>query len=718
MTPKNKINTRKAILLRAYVVFALVGSFSMFIVYSIITLQNGFDEEFSIEQQKKNTRIKQVYGIRGNIYAGDGSLLATSIPTYDLIWDANADGLTSKAFTSKIDSLSNQFSKEFPKRTTVTGTSQFGGSASEWKYKLTSLRKKKIRYYILQKDLSFDVVKRLKLFPLFWMGKFKSGFWFEEKGKRMYFMGDLAKRAIGYTKNGVSVGLEGAFDSLLRGKNGQIMEQRMPGRIWRPIQVGNHQKAENGYDIVTTLDVGFQDITQYALNKALVENEADHGCAMVMEVKTGAIKAIANLKRGTDGIYYESQNYAVSEFSEPGSTFKIISAMSLLEDQYAKPTDSINLKNGRVRYSKDVEFTDGDHYDSRNKFYTLQRSIEVSSNVGISQFVWKHYQKKPQKFIDHIIDLGLNVKPNFDIPCSNYPVVISPKSNGWSGVALPSMSIGYTSQISPLQTLMIYNSIANNGKMMNPYLVKEILQDGKSINKIEPKAIKEKICSQETVKSLQSMLAGVVSRGTADEITKQCKFTAAGKTGTSKINENGKYIEKYNASFVGYFPTENPQYTIIVVINRPNKKEYYAAKVAVPVFIEIANKIYSSHIQIQPALVTSRITEAPYVLNGNQQALKSVLNDLNISSQSTQPTSAYVEAQSKGYAVNLKPLNIQANVAPNFKGMGLRDALQIAKIIPVKITFEGYGRVVSQSINAGTNVSPSNTIHLKLSPAK
>jgi cell division protein FtsI (penicillin-binding protein 3) len=265
---------------------------------------------------------------------------------------------------------------------------------------------------------------------------------------------------------------------------------------------------------------------------------------------------------------------------------------------------------------------------------------------------------------------------------------------------------------------MIYNSIANNGKMMNPYLVKEILQDGKSINKIEPKVIKEKICSQETVKSLQSMLAGVVSRGTADEITKQCKFAAAGKTGTSKINENGKYIEKYNASFVGYFPTENPQYTIIVVINRPNKKEYYAAKVAVPVFIEIANKIYSSHIQIQPTLVTSRITEAPYVLNGNQQSLKSILNDLNISSQSTQPTAAFVEAQSKGYSVNLKPLNIQANVAPNFKGMGLRDALQVAKMIPVKITFEGYGRVVSQSINAGTNVSPSNKIHLKLSPAK
>ncbi len=718
MTQKNKINTRKAILLRAYVVFALVGSFSVFIVYSMFKLQNGFDKEFSIEQQKKNTRVRPVEGIRGNIYADDGSLLATSIPTYDLIWDANADGLTSKTFQSKIDSLSLMLSREFPTKVNLNGNIKFGGNAGEWKYKLTSLRKKKVRYAALQKELSFDVVKRLKTYPLFWLGKFKSGFWFEEKGKRMYFMGDLAKRAIGYTKNGVSVGLEGAFDSLLRGKSGQIMEQRMPGRIWRPMQVGNNSVAENGYDIVTTLDVGFQDITQYALNKALVENEADHGCAMVMEVKTGAIKAIANLKRGKDGVYYESQNYAVSEFSEPGSTFKIISALALLEDEFAEPSDSIGTKNGRVRYSKDVEFTDGDHFDPKNKTYTLQRSIEVSSNVGISQFVWKHYQKKPNKFIDHILDLGLNKKPNFDIPTSNYPVITTPKSTGWSGVALPSMSIGYTSQISPLQTLMIYNAIANNGKLMNPFLVKEILQDGKSINKIEPKIINDKICSEKTVKSLQAMLAGVVSRGTADEITKQCKFTAAGKTGTAKINENGKYIEKYNASFVGYFPAENPQYSIIVVINRPNKKEYYAAKIAVPVFIEIANKIYSSHIQIQPTLVTSRITEAPYVLNGNQQALKSILNDLNISSQSTQPNAQYVEAESKGYAVNLKPLQIESNKVPNFKGMGLRDALQLAKQIPVKITFEGYGKVSAQSVNAGTTVNPNANIHLKLTPVK
>lgn len=706
MTQTNKINTRREILKRAYVIFILVGCFCASLIYSMVKLQNGFDKEFSIELKKKNTRIRKVAGIRGNIYADDGSLLATSIPTYDLLWDANADGLTNKVFLAKVDSLAYMFAKTFPEK-----------SKAAWKSKFTSLRKRKDRYTIVGKDLSFDIVRNIKNFPLIWTGKFKSGFWFEEKGKRMYFMGELAKRAIGYTKNGVNVGLEGSFDSLLRGKEGTIMEQRMPGRIWRPVNVGNNQIAENGYDIVTTLDVGFQDVTQYALSQALIANEADHGCAMVMEVSTGAIKAIANLKRGSDGNYYEAQNYAVSEFSEPGSTFKLVSALALLEDEYAKPSDSIGLHNGAVKYY-DKTFTDGDHFDSRNKHYTLQQSFEKSSNVGISQFVWKYYQKKPQKFVDHIIDLGLNTKPDFDIPSSNFPVIKTTKSADWNGVTLPSMSIGYTSQISPLQTLMLYNAVANGGKMMNPYLVKEILQDGKSVSKIEPKIINDKICSPKTLAALQQMLKGVVERGTAEEITKKCPFTAAGKTGTVRISENGKYIDKHMASFVGYFPAEAPQYTIIVIINKPNKEEYYGAKVAVPVFIDIANKIYSSHIKIQPTLVTAKITEAPTVLNGNQFALKTILNELSINSHSTMPNAPYCEAIAKGYSVTMNPLKIESNKVPNFKGMGLRDALQLAKQVPIKVTFEGYGKVADQSIPKGSTILSTTKIHLKLIPAK
>jgi cell division protein FtsI (penicillin-binding protein 3) len=541
VTNKTKVNTRQQILLRARFIFGLVLVFGLSIIYSIFKLQNGYEKEFSTELKKKNTRIKTVNGIRGNIYADDGGLLATSVPTYDLIWDANVPGLLNVEFENKIDSLSNLFSSHIPTKT-----------PSYWRNKLKSLRSQKVRYYKLAVDINFDLVKSMKTWPLIRKGKFKGGFWFEEKGKRMYFLGELAKRAIGYTRNGVNIGLEGAFDSLLRGSSAQIMEQRMPGNIWRPVSIGNDAVAENGKDIVTTLDVGFQDITQYALNKALVEHQADHGCVIVMDVKTGAIKAIANLKRGNDGKYYESQNYAVDQFSEPGSTFKIISALALLEDKKAVSTDSVPTKNGIIKYYN-TPITDGSDHAITKKFYTLEECIEKSSNVGVSQFIFNAYQKNPEEFIEFILGLGLNIKPNFDIKSSNFPVIHDPKSADWSGVTLPSMSIGYSLKISPLQTLMIYNAIANKGALMNPYLVKEIRRDGQQLETIEPKVLKKKICSEKTLLSLQKMLEGVVSDGTAKASFKECLYPVAGKTGTARIsNERSGYSKKHMSSFVGY----------------------------------------------------------------------------------------------------------------------------------------------------------------------
>lgn len=704
--PTNKVNTRKSILQRSLLVFSIIGLGGLYILYTIVQLQNGFDKEFSIEIQKKNTRVKDVLGLRGNIYAADGSLLATSVPTYDLIWDPNADGLTKEKFRAKIDSLSLMFSKEFKEK-----------SQASWKgYFIAQFKKKNNRYALIKKDLSFDIVKRLKTFPLFWMGKFKGGFYFAEHGKRMYFMGDLAKRAIGYTKNGVSVGLEGAFDSLLRGKAGRIMEQRLPGNVWRPVNVGNHQPAENGFDIVTTLDVQFQDITQYALNKSLTENQADHGCAMVMDIHTGAIKAIANLKQGSDGKYFEAQNYAVDQFVEPGSTFKLISVLSLLEDGLAKPTDSVYVyHNKAVYYGKPI--TDGDHAPHK-KYYTLKESFEKSSNVGISQFVWNAYSKKPENFTKHAIELGLDKKPEFDIPGANHPLIKSPSAGNWEGpVTLASMSIGYSAHVSPLQTLMLYSAVANHGKMMNPYLVQEIRQDGHSIKEIKPKVIIESICSEPTRTQLMDMLKGVTTIGTGKEIGKACNFPIAGKTGTARINQGGKagYLEgKFMSSFVGFFPADSPQYSIIVVINEP-KEKYYGADVAGPVFSDIANRIYSSHIKLQPELATASITEAPTALNGKQKYTRSILNELGVNTQANNPQSKWCKTQSKGYQIKLQSIESFDAKIPNFEGMGIRDALQLANQLGLKISYQGYGRVISQNIPAGSILS-ANTIHLILKP--
>jgi cell division protein FtsI (penicillin-binding protein 3) len=342
---KTKVNSRKVILVRAYLVFALLAVFAIAIFVTAVKLQLGTDDKFREEMSAKNTRIKEIEALRGNIYADDGSLLATSVPKYDVVFDLRADGLTSAVFIAKIDSFSMMMSRMFPERST-----------SDWKEHFIKHREKRTRYLKIGKDLGFEQIKAIKTWPIARLGKFKGGIWYEEKGKRMYFMGELAKRTIGYIKDKTAVGLEGAFDTLLRGKNGTQMQQRMSGQTWRPIHVGNNRLAVNGKDIVTTLDVRIQDIAQYALQKGLEAESADHGCVIVMETNTGAIKAMANLKRGADGQYYEAQNYAVSEFTEPGSTFKLVSAIALLEDGKVSTKDTVDNSWGKWSwYDLDLE---------------------------------------------------------------------------------------------------------------------------------------------------------------------------------------------------------------------------------------------------------------------------------------------------------------------------------------------------------------------------
>ena len=702
----NKINTRKEILNRSRVIFACVALFGLYLVVSIFRLQHGMEKDFSISQERKNTRISTQTGIRGNIYAGDGGLLATSVPTYDLMWDARVNALTDQHFKEKLDSLSFLLARNFKKR-----------NKQEWAAKLIQLRKSGHRYYTLLTDLSFDKIKQVKTWPLIREDKYKGGFWTIEEGKRMYFMGEMAKRAIGYTKNGVNVGLEGAFDSMLKGQTVQIMEQRLPGNIWRPLKVGVGYEAENGKDIVTTLDTRFQDITQYALNKALVKHRADHGCAIVMEVATGQIKAIANLKRGQDGLYYESMNYAVDQFMEPGSTFKIISALALLEDGEATPTDSIATHRGKIKFYN-TEFKDDEHNKSIPSTYTLQECVEQSSNVGISQFIDKAYRDKPSEFLSHLEQLGLTLKPNFDIPSSNHPVVLDPNNALWSGVTLPSMSIGYATRLSPLQLLSVYNAIANSGQLMNPYLVKEIRQNGKVINQISPKIINKKICSKRTNKQLQEMLRGVVVRGTAQNAFKDCLVDVAGKTGTARIiNKNGRgYSDRHMASFVGYFPADKPTYSIIVVVNEPSAGDIYGAGVAAPVFRDIANKIYSAHIRIQPELIAQEKRSNPSPLKGNPNRIIPILDELEIPYSNEDGASEWVESQNEEGTILLNPISHKSGLVPDFKNMGAREALILANKMGLNARISGYGRVYKQSIKPSTRIPNKIDLTLFLKP--
>ena len=710
---KTKVNSRKIILVRAYVVLSLLIVFVVAIFATAIKLQMGTDKVFAEQMSEKNTRVMEVEALRGNIYADDGSLLATSVPKYDVIFDLRADGLTTKIFLAKIDSFSQLCANMFPER-----------NASAWKEYLIKHRERKTRYLKIAKDLGYEQIKAIKTWPIARDGKFKGGVWYEEKGKRMYFMGDLAKRTIGYIKDKTSVGLEGAFDTLLRGKNGRIMQQRMSGQIWRPIQIGNNQPPVNGKDIVTTLDVRIQDIAQYSLQKGLEAESADHGCVIVMETKTGAIKAMANLTRGEDNKYYETQNYAVSEFTEPGSTFKVVSAIALLEDGYVKPTDSIDNNWGKwTWYNTPWE----DSKKPPKKFYTLGECLQYSSNIGTSKFVMQHYKKNPEKFTNHILDLGLHIKPKFDIPSGNNPIIPTPDDASWSGTSLPSLSIGYSSNLSPLQVLMLYNTIANKGKMMQPYMVKEIRLEGQSLSKIEPIVLKEKAFSAATAAAVTTMLVQVVDHGTAKEIKSE-NYKIAGKTGTSWLNKGiGGYNEENNkqfqASFAGFFPANNPEYTIVVVVNNPKSGKYSGAQIAAPIFKNISDRIYSIHIKVQPALHVASLPQVPGILKGDLQKTKLVLHELGISSKLLPSDSGvitkvgYIESTKEAHSLNLKPVMVTPGFVPDLRGMGLRDALKILSELGLKVNYVGYGRITEQSPSPNTKIGENtNLVSLTLKP--
>jgi cell division protein FtsI (penicillin-binding protein 3) len=710
---KTKVNSRKIILVRAYVVLSLLIVFVVAIFATAIKLQMGTDKVFAEQMSEKNTRVMEVEALRGNIYADDGSLLATSVPKYDVIFDLRADGLTTKIFLAKIDSFSQLCANMFPER-----------NASAWKEYLIKHRERKTRYLKIAKDLGYEQIKAIKTWPIARDGKFKGGVWYEEKGKRMYFMGDLAKRTIGYIKDKTSVGLEGAFDTLLRGKNGRIMQQRMSGQIWRPIQIGNNQPPVNGKDIVTTLDVRIQDIAQYSLQKGLEAESADHGCVIVMETKTGAIKAMANLTRGEDNKYYETQNYAVSEFTEPGSTFKVVSAIALLEDGYVKPTDSIDNNWGKwTWYNTPWE----DSKKPPKKFYTLGECLQYSSNIGTSKFVMQHYKKNPEKFTNHILDLGLHIKPKFDIPSGNNPIIPTPDDASWSGTSLPSLSIGYSSNLSPLQVLMLYNTIANKGKMMQPYMVKEIRLEGQSLSKIEPIVLKEKAFSAATAAAVTTMLVQVVDHGTAKEIKSE-NYKIAGKTGTSWLNKGiGGYNEENNkqfqASFAGFFPANNPEYTIVVVVNNPKSGKYSGAQIAAPIFKNISDRIYSIHIKVQPALHVASLPQVPGILKGDLQKTKLVLHELGISSKLLPSDSGvitkvgYIESTKEAHSLNLKPVMVTPGFMPDLRGMGLRDALKILSELGLNVNYVGYGRITEQSPAPNTKIGENtNLVSLTLKP--
>lgn len=700
--------TKKDILVRLYVVYAFLCVLGVAIVCRIWYVQHVKGSELIALADSLTTKDVVIEPSRGNIYSADGSLLATSVPTYDLYLDLQLETITKQVFDAGLDSLATGLSRILRDR-----------SANDYKSLLREARRPGPgkRYFPLKKNVTHAQLQQLYKLPVFRMGRYKGGLISEVKNKRVKPFALLADRTIGYKIEGVgAVGIEGSFDGYLKGNTGVRLMQKISGNVWKPLNDENEIEPQDGQDVITTIDLNLQDVAESSLERQLIEHKAEMGCAVLMEVSTGAILAIANLKRDEQGRYRESYNLAVGQSTEPGSTFKLASMMALMEDGFISPDDSVDTQGGQINYYGKVL------KDSKEGGYgriSMQRVFEESSNVGISKMVHKYYQKAPGDFVARVKSFGLTDPMDLQIAGAGAPYINNVGSKYWSKLALPIMSIGYECRFTPLQLLTFYNAVANNGKMVSPLFVKEIRNKGVITHSFQPTVMREKIASDKTLAYARQMLEGVVQNGTGQRL-KHAQYEIAGKTGTAVIASNASGYEvgkkKYQASFVGYFPADKPRYSCIVVVYAPNNNLYYASQVAAPIFKEIADKVYSTSIELHPSiqstpLVASRV---PDVKRGSTSNTVTSLKALNVSARYTENVSDWVDCVSNGNQLELREKNIAIGVVPDVTGMGLRDALQLLENAGLQIRVAGRGAVRNQSIPPGTKVEKGKEIRIQL----
>ncbi|MCU0421445.1 MAG: transpeptidase family protein [Bacteroidia bacterium] len=706
-------NVRKVILIRTYTAFTLMCVFAAAIVYTLFKIQFIEKEKWVQMSEDLSTTIQTIEPVRGTIFANDGSVLATSLPIYDLRIDAKAPGFAKNdIFENNVDSLSLLLSQLFQDR-----------SKGEYKRILTGIKRRKERYYLLKRKVTYPQMKAVKSFPIFRLGKYKGGLTIEEKNKREKPFGYLAERTIGYSVKGVApVGLEGAYNTELSGKEGKRAMQRIAGGTWIPLNDEQQIEARNGNDIHTTIDVNLQDVATHALMRTLTQNDAAWGTAILMEVKTGEIRAIANLTKVSEGVYTENYNYAVGESLEPGSTFKLASALALLEDKYVKMTDQFDTENGEKKY-----FETAIMYDSErggHGIVSFQQAFEISSNVAISKAIYQYYKSNPTKYYKHLERLHFTTTLGLQIKGEGKPRIKHPKDNDWYGTTLPWSSIGYEVKVTPMQVLTLYNAVANNGKMVKPFFVKKITQTGKLIKEYKTEVIEDKIAGEATIKNLRIMMEGVVERGTARSL-KNPNYSVGGKTGTALVADGRKgYKEKiYRSSFCGYFPADNPQYTCMVMVNAPSKGIYYGGAVAGPVFKEIADKVYanSHNLHGDIKLILANNNELPIeIKNGFKTHVNTVLSklgyNLKLDSDSIEESgSEWIQGIVNTKQSNIYTKNIPTKMVPDVSGMGIKNAIYLLENIGLKVQVNGAGKVKSQSIPAGTTIIKGATIKLILS---
>lgn len=647
--------------------FGFIAILFIAVLVSVVNIQFRDGERYRELSKQLTVRNDTIFANRGSVFSSDGSLLATSMSQYEIRMDAYT--VKSEVFEKNIRGLASELSK------------MLGNSTSHWETRIKKARNKKNRYLFIARRLGYNDYMKIKSFPIFNLGMYKGGFIAEQSTVRAHPLGKVAERTIGYDNYRGLVGVEGAYKDYLKGEYGWRKKQKIAKGQWKPINDNNEKEPVDGKDIITTIDVNIQDIAHHSLLRQLEYYSADHGCVVVMEAKTGDVKAISNLGRTSDGKYFEKRNYAVYESQEPGSAFKLMALVAALEAKVIDTSTMVDTGKGRYRmYGRYIN-------DSKRGGYgeiSAARALEVSSNIGFARLVDENFKNKPEKFIGILNRMHLNSKLGLPIKGEGAPVIPGPKHSLWSKNALPSISYGYNLKLTPLQTLTFYNAIANNGKMVKPKFVKEIKSRDKSIEFFETEVIDDKICSEATVKKVREVLKNVVKRGTAKKLYSE-NFSMAGKTGTART-EYGNYEEwlkdkRYVSSFTGYFPAENPKYSCMVVIHKPHvQKGFYGADVSGPVFKDIAQKIYTSNHVVNSINNVTPISDE----------IKRNFNSFNVISEK------------------------EFNSIPNVKGMALMDAIPFLENLDLKVEYSGNGKVKKQSISVGEKIKKGAVIKLTL----
>jgi cell division protein FtsI (penicillin-binding protein 3) len=695
------MNIKKSILVRVRIAFLAVVIFAICVAAKTGHIQFAEGEKWAKMAEEIMFDYKTVKATRGNIYSDNGSLLVTSLPFYKVAIDPTL--AKKEVFDKGIDSLALMLSRYYKDKST-----------SEYKQMLKDARATNKQYITInRRQINYQTKKEMSSWPIFREGRYRGGVIFEKMDVRYRPFSNLSRRTVGYVnEDGVGVGLEYSFNDALGGQNGEALFQKIAGGTWKPVFDGNNVKSIDGLDIQTTLDINLQDVAETSLYRHMTQHDADEGTVIVMEVKTGYIKAISNLTRDASGTYSEKFNHAVGGSFEPGSTFKVATMIALLEETNLSLSDSINTGNGEYKFYRNIV---RDHDEGGYGKISVQRAFEVSSNIAMAKLTDKYFGTKPEKFLDYIDKLKLSKPLGVQITGETYPKITRPKDKEWSGITLPWMSHGYGFEISPLHTLTLYNAIANDGKMVKPIFVTTVNKADKVEKEFETEVINSKICSGKTLNQMKLLLESVVENGTAKNL-KGAHYRIAGKTGTSQILENGHYTKRYITSFAGYFPAHAPKYTVMVLVKNPKGVYQYGNSVAGPIFKEIADNIYARDLSLHLAMQKKQVLEQgvfPVIRAGKQEELTMLTNELGISAHSA-TEDEWVKAAKNGNAITWRRNDVVRDHVPDVVGMTFRDAIYVLERSGLRVVHEGKGRVSEQSLPAGARFSKGSRIYIRL----